>query len=599
MSRPVNPLTKYKVIVHTIGSHRYASTKVNTIDDNGKTKSMHKHWGTLDEDNRFHPNTTFLYESLEERGKLIFPEDWDLSELGTIPGTRRRGRISYDRDDVDRQYGTTWLLDKVAEKTGLKKDLNTVFGNNGQMVNDILTLAYYPFIDNASYNQLSRWQREVKAPSERKLTSTEITRLSQRITEAHRMELFRRRAARLGKDELCAVDSTSISTYGFNLVDIRWGKNKERLPLRQTLEVVVYSLTSHIPIYYKELPGNMPDSRTIDLILKELRDAGFKNLVLITDRGYDSMKNIERYVALGQKVITSVKVGKGDVLEKIRGIDMSHGYPMGMEVSKASRLYYRQYALELSVKGNGGNIIKADRYRLNLYFDPIRRADGVLELQNAIREQSDAAEADIRNGTEIIDCREVRSRYNLLNLKLDESGKHILSYSVNRDKVDRMQSAYGFFANKTIGLDFDAMQAMDNYGMRDEQEKMIALQKGALHQDRLRVWSESSKHGRMFICFVGLILASYVKSVWEGDEYLRRKFDSVESVLAEMRTIRCIEHNGRMKFVTPFVGDQVKICEAFGFEIPEDCAPKYTSKTVSGKRGPGRPRKPKIENQEL
>lgn len=64
------------------------------------------------------------------------------------------------------------------------------------------------------------------------------------------MDLFRCRAERVGKGELCAVDSTSMSTYGFNLVGIRWGKNKECLPLRQTLEVVVYSLTSHMPIYY-------------------------------------------------------------------------------------------------------------------------------------------------------------------------------------------------------------------------------------------------------------------------------------------------------------------------------------------------------------
>ena len=113
------------------------------------------------------------------------------------------------------------------------------------------------------------------------------------------MDLFRCRAERIGKGELCAVDSTSMSTYGFNLVDIRWGKNKERLPLRQTLEVVVYSLTSHMPIYYKELPGNMPDYRTIELIMKEMEHAGFKNLVLITDRGYESMKNLEAYIANG------------------------------------------------------------------------------------------------------------------------------------------------------------------------------------------------------------------------------------------------------------------------------------------------------------
>ena len=117
-----------------------------------------------------------------------------------------------------------------------------------------------------------------------------ITQIPQEIRSDFAAGLFsgkRRSLLCVSRDELCAVDSTSISTYGFNRVDIRWGKNKEHLPLRQTLEGVVYSLTSHMPIYYKELPGNMPDCRTIELIMKELEHAGFKNLVLITDRGYD------------------------------------------------------------------------------------------------------------------------------------------------------------------------------------------------------------------------------------------------------------------------------------------------------------------------
>jgi len=141
----------------------------------------------------------------------------------------------FSAEDVDRQFGPTWLLNQVAVKTGLLDDLRSVFSGNMEMVNDILTLAYFPFIDNLSYNQLSQWQREVKAPSGRDLNSVNITRLAQSITEQNRMDIFRCRAARLGKDDLCAVDSTSMSTYGFNLVDIRWGRNKEHLPLRQTV----------------------------------------------------------------------------------------------------------------------------------------------------------------------------------------------------------------------------------------------------------------------------------------------------------------------------------------------------------------------------
>ena len=54
--------------------------------------------------------------------------------------------------------------------------------------------------------------------------------------------------------------------------------------------------------------------------------------------------------------------------------------------------------------------------------------------------------------------------------------------------------------------------------------------------------------------------------------------------------IRC----GHRKFITPFVGDQITLSDAFGFEIPDGCRPTYTSrKSTKGKRG--RPAKPQVE----
>ena len=177
--------------------------------------------------------------------------------------------------------------------------------------------------------------------------------------------------------------------------------------------------------------------------------------------------------------------------------------------------------------------------------------------------------------------------------------KSVASYVVKREKMEATLLTSGFFASKTFGVDLDPLKAKDNYGMRDEQEKMFGLQKGPLGQDRLRTWSETAKRGRMFICFVGLILASYVRSVHQSSKFLSEKFGSVEDILAEMRTIRCIEHKGRMKFITPFVGAQVDICREFGFDIPERCAPKYVSKKKSATPKRGRPAKPKTVTQDF
>lgn len=596
--RPAREETPYKIIIHTNGGRRYASTKIAVIDKDGKKQYRHRHWGTLDDGNRFHPNTTYFNASPAERSKLIFPSGWILDEA-TGRGGDKRGRMEYSKDDVDRQYGATWLLDRVAAETGLRDDLLKVFGGNGDKVNQILTMAYFPFIDNLSYSQLSRWQKEVKAPTDISLTSKAVTLLTQSITEQNRMDLFRLRAARVGKDELCAVDSTSISTYGFNLVDIRWGRNKEHLPLRQTVEVVVYSLTSHMPIFYLELPGNMPDSRTVEMIMKELEHAGFRNLVLITDRGYESLKNLELYISRRQKVITSVKAGQGDVLKKIKAIDLSSGVPEGMSYDPKSELFYSQYGCSYSVKGNGDNVIEADRLKINLYFSVEGRARAITAMQNEIAEQTAMAQELIASGDIIADERSLSRQLNMLVLEMDGKSHVLTGFEVDRGKRDTRLRTSGFFASKTIGMDLTPLQALDNYGMRDEQEKCFQLEKGPLGKDRTRCWTESSKRGRMFICFIGLILASYVRSVWESSEYLRRKFGSTESVLAEMRTIRCIEHKGRLKFITPFVGDQIEICKAFGFEIPSGSAPSYTSKAKSKTPKRGRPVKPLTEAQEI
>ena len=584
--RPANADTAYKIIVHANGKYRYAATKQYTLGADGKKTYSYKHWGTVDDKKVFHPGQNFFLAPPAERRRLIFPSGWDLSGASGLTEKRPRGRVAYEADDVDRQYGATWLLDRVAERTGVREDLLTVFGGNSETVDDILTMAYYPFLDNLSYNHLSQWQREVKAPSERRLTSTAVTRLAQSITEQNRMDLFRQRARRVGKDELCAVDSTSISTYGFNLVDIRWGKNKERLPLRQTVEVVVYSLTSHMPIYYLELPGNMPDSRTVELVITELEHAGFRNLVLITDRGYESLKNLETCIAHGQKIITSVKVSQGEPLKLIKSLDMSRGYPDGMSVAPKEGVYFMQRDCEYSVKGNGDHVIEAKHYKLNLYFNPFKRAEDQLAMEQAAVEQCRLMDGIVKEAAPVEDVDATVKRFNLLSISFGED-KSVKSYEVDRGKMETMMLTSGFFASKTFGLDLDPLKAKANYGMRDEQEKMFGLQKGPLGQDRLRTWSETAKRGRMFVCFIGLILASYVRSVHRQSKFLSDKFGSIEDILAEMRTIRCIEHKGRMKFITPFVGAQVDICKEFGFDIPEKCAPTCVSKKKPPRRNAG------------
>ena len=145
----------------------------------------------------------------------------------------------------------------------------------------------------------------------------------------------------------------------------------------------------------------------------------------------------------------------------------------------------------------------------------------------------------------------------------------------------------------TRGVDFDAMRTYHTYGLRDEQEKYFQQMKSQMVADRQRNWSEEGKTGRLFILFVSLMLSSWVRYIWKSTD-LYDLFSSSLEILDEMRPIRLIEHTNRAKVITPFVGAQADICEAFGVEIPEGCAPVYSSRKKP-KRKRGRPPKKAIE----
>lgn len=588
MARPTNPNTPYKITLHVNNGYRYAATRPLVKKDDGSHHNKSIHWGTVTDELKFIPGREFLYASLEERGKLIFPEGWDLSEIDKLQSSRRQGRPAKDGEDTNRFYGDIWLLERIAEETGIRQDLVSVFGGNREMVNDIMTLAMYPYVTGFNYNRVARWQRIVKTPSENPLTPGYITRLTQGLTEQHRMDLFRLRAVRVSKHAYCAMDSTTRSAYGNSLSDIKWGRNKEKISLPQTLEVVVYTIDDHMPIYYRSFQGNIPDTRTVDVIMKDLDDAGFGgDLAYITDRGYSSLKNIEQYILSARKVLMSIKVGIKPVMEKIRAFGQFGARPAEMEFDASSEVYYKQYDIPYEVMSVGGKVKKADRLHLNLYFDPVRRGSDQLHLDIDIARQGEALE-QIKKEKRSLDREMIGHDFPFYRVELTRRGR-VKSYTLDQKKRDAAIEGSGFFANLTHKLDISAPEALVEYKRRDEQEKYFQQMKSQMVSNRQRSWSEEGKSGRLLILFVSMILGSYLRHVWKSNKRLRDMYPSSFEFLDELRSIRFVEHKGRASMITPFVGDQLEIARAFGFKVPDGCEPAGKSRRPPKKRG--RPRK--------
>lgn len=590
--RPRDPSTEYRMRRRRSGGYTYGATQsFQTDEDTGEVRRQITLWGRLTDENKFIPGSKFLLLSPEDRNKMIFPEDWDISEVKKLPSERGRGRPAYEGECRALNYGAVWFMEQLSDQIGLTADLLKVFDGNQEKTLDVLSLAIFLYVSAEPFSHFADWQEVEWYPAVHRLTPKVITQLLKTITEADRVTLTNLRKARLGKEAICAVDSTTRSSHGScnRLPDVAVGKSKEGGYEKQTTEIVVYGLDTHEPVYYKTVPGNVPDSKTLPLILKDLHMAGYPDLVLVTDRGYECTRTIELCIQRKQKLITAANVGQKRILGKIRELGTFGSEPPDMEWIRSAEVFARQYDLSIELKGRGGRIIKSDKARLNLYFSPVRKAEEQTELLNTIAEQQEMLEECQATQTPVPDedCR----FYSYFRLKRDKESNLVESFTLDEGKVAAAKETLGFFANYTLGVDYTAKKSLEVYGLRDEQEKYFYSMKTRIDCDLQRNWSEKARRGARFVEFVALILICRIVHRWKTSDKLSKVFKYVYAQIIALRHIHLIEQTRKDKFITPLSEKQALICHEYGIKMPPGSEPTYRSVEVQQKRKRGRPRK--------
>jgi hypothetical protein len=296
-------------------------------------------------------------------------------------------------------------------------------------------------------------------------------------------------------------------------------------------------------------------------------------------------------------MIMCAKTRQKQVMKASEGLGEFSGILEAMRVDSDAEIYHKQYDLDYRVKSVGESTKADDRLKLNLYFDSIRRSRELLQMDIALDQQKDYLNQLLKSGGIPEDHNRVRRENSYYKIIYDQATGALKSFERDERKVARDSKLSGFFSIMTHKLDFDAMRTYRSYRLCDEQEKCFQMMKEQMVSDRQQNWSEDGQTGRLFILFVSLILGSHVRHVWSSTN-LRGLFSSSQEVLDEMRSIRCIEHTNRAKVITPFVGSQVAICEAFGFPIPKDCTLTYISRQKP-KRKWGLPPERKIETSSM
>ena len=608
----------FRMKIHKVNKYWYASTQRPREDDKSdssdKKHYVHFHWGKLDEHLVFEPYPVFLHLSPEEQSKFIFPEDWDLTtykklsqspqEKPTLDSSITAVETGLIKEYSNRFYGGVWLLEKIAYDLGIREDLMSVF-NNTVCVNDVMTIAMFMILTNYNLDRLEDWQDLEKYPSTHRLSPPVITEFEKSISHQNRLDFFKCRSSRIDDEEVLAIDSTTRTSYDGKLVKVAWGKNKEGLNLPVVLCITLYSVKQHIPVFSTTVMGNMNDSRSIEMIIAETEEAGFRNYILMMDRAYPSLKNLDIFIAKDMKTIQCMKAGTGYALKKIRELLPIDHTPSGFTYSRTLDLYVAQFDIpERTVKLDDGTEKKSDRLKLNLYYDPVKRAqvlkkldigqedcrksfDEMIEKQNSLYWNEKAAleeENDIYDfewstiRVPIEECKgiEIPDESHKRGPKTKYVDKYILKgYKVDITAFQNARATAGFRAIITHKLDFSAEQAMFHYGLRSDQEVDHELWKSQMPCDRMRNSSDSASIGADLIQFVSRIIRCKLRYEWSKNLEFRKNFRSVLAVLDTMRKIQIHELPEQSKYVLdPFGVKQQSICKYLNLEVPKGCETK-------------------------
>ena len=626
MARKPDPKTPCLVRAGLNNGYRYAYIQKHVPvgkEPDQKLERRKIQLGRLTADNVFTPNNTFRLMSIEERRALIFPEDWDISKATALDAEWDKQRdstkdgnespsasdnnpsesvsddIEDDCDGGDDQdstdvisskdlslaivkvsqicyscliYGSVWLLEQIAALKGVTEDLLKAFRGDIGSANDVLTLAIYSIVEGRSYNRIDRWLDTHKAATDHRFGSDYVTKFSQTITEDHRMRFIGLRLKKQPRGSIGSIDSTTRSGYGKCLVDLRRGYNKDKADLPCTLEVYVYSLSTHEPIYYKRMPGNTSDMVTIRTIIDELKELGIKqeDLSFLTDRGYCGKENMGIFHKLGSPFLMCAKVNQAPVISCLLDVKYNKvGLPTNMTYDPETKLYYRQAdAKDFTVPLDEGEVYTVQGVKVNMYMNPEKRLADATRISTQIQNEKNIVSNYVTGKSPMPAIEKLRSSLVYHRVKVDKDTKAI-AFEYNQDAEDKAYATCGFFASCMYKHSLDAIQAYHEYKSRDEHEKNFYGLKQDEGADMQDCSSEMGADGRAFIYFVGLIMLNTLKFTWKTK--LKPRFASSREVLDAMEPIRYSEYISGNSHMTTFTTEQITICDAFGITPPMEC----------------------------
>ncbi len=454
-------------------------------------------------------------------------------------------------------YGATYLLDQISQKTGIAADLGKCFGS---LAPQILSVAYYLVTEEgAALYRFHKWGATHRHPYGKDIPSQRSSELFGLISEESKMAYLRHQAKRHSCDQYLAFDTTSISSYSTLIKQAKYGKNKEGDALPQINLALLYGEKSLLPVYYRKLPGNIPDVKTIENLVKDIGFLAIDKLKLVMDRGFYSEKNINDLMRHHHKFLIGAKTSLRIVSQRLDAV--REDFATRINYSSELKLYVMSFTEEWDYteeKPRSGKVVNDKRrIYLHFYYNDQKATDDKVRFNSML----DRLEANLIDGTPDPEDERLYQKY----FRIHETPVRGKTYSFKEEAIRKSEKNFGFFVLMTNGIK-DPVEALKIYRLKDLIEKSFGNLKERLSMRRMAVASEENFEGKLFVQFIALQLMSYIKK--QMDENGLFSNYTMQTLLDELDIIEYYQQPGRTHHLSEVTSKQRKLYELMQVPIP-------------------------------
>ena len=314
--------------------HTYVEAYRNEWDPEKKRSriAQRKYVGVLDTTTgRVRLGKKYLSENPQYEGKILYYEDKQLVERTPEEVQEELDkRVPSPLNDVV-SYGASAACWLVAQQSGMLEDLKKTFG--AEVGADLLRLAVYQYLDGGSMDCFEQWASQHWLPKARTFSGQRISEMLSKITHQditsylklrnHRcVEHFNKvktQAEELKKTgprfRYLALDSTALSTYSVTISSAAYGYAKQNPELRQVNFTLGVDYLNGDVCYAYESEGSITDKSVYPHLVMELHHNGYnlQDTVIVTDRGYQSIYNIQRLLDIEINYVCGVPLTEESV----------------------------------------------------------------------------------------------------------------------------------------------------------------------------------------------------------------------------------------------------------------------------------------------